>query len=181
MGPGKTGLIHIDLVPKTVTIPLFSVLITEPKRHPAMRIQASIVLLSICLSAASQAENLPEKVKSVFNSRYPGLAIDDWSCSDSLYSIDFYKGGTMYTAVYNSDGVWLETSEIISDMDLPAPLQDYIKKNYPNSSISYSEKVEGSDKTRFLRVNLYYNETSCIIRSDLDGKNTRAQEVKPVI
>jgi hypothetical protein len=140
-----------------------------------MRIQASVILLSICLSVASQADSLPENVKSVFNSKYPGLSIDDWSFSDNLYSIDFYKGGTMYTAVFKADGIWIETSEIISDMDLPAPLQDYVKKNYPNGSISYSEKVEGSDKTHFLRVTIFFNESSYIIRSDLDGKNIKVQ------
>jgi hypothetical protein len=114
-------------------------------------------------------------VQTAFSGRYPGMSVDSWTTSDSLYSLDFYKGGTMYTAVFKEDGAWLETSEIISDMDLPAPLQDYIKKNYPQGSISYSEKVEESNKSRFLRVTLDYRESTYIIRSNLDGTNIRVQ------
>jgi hypothetical protein len=143
-----------------------------------MRIQASFVLLSICLSVASQAGNLPESVQTGFNGKYPGMVVDSWTASDGLYSLDFYKGGTMYTAVFKEDGAWLETSEIISDMDLPAPLKDYIKKNYPQGSISYSENVEEGNRTRFLRVTLDYMGSTCIIRSNTDGKNIRVQEAE---
>ena len=82
----------------------------------------------------------------------------------------------MYSAVFKTDGTWLETAEMISDMDLPASLRDYIRKNYPQGSISYSEKVQSNDKTQFLRVNLDFKESSYIIRSNLDGTNIRMLE-----
>jgi len=67
---------------------------------------------------------------------------------------------------------------IISDFEVPAAVGDYLKKNYPGGSISYSEKVEKNDRTYFFRVNFYHKDLSYILESDLNGKNIRVREVE---
>ena len=128
-------------------------------------------LLGISLTARCQDNKVPEKVDSAFKTKYPETKVDDWSLENSYYSFEFYKRGSMFTAVFNKDGVWIETAEVISDMSLPASLQAYIKKNYPSGSISYCEDVETHDSTHFLRVNLVSNLKAVVIRSDRDGNN----------
>ena len=141
-----------------------------------MRIQACIILIATSLYLSAQETELPRDVQAAFKSKYPDQPIDSWNAGDGQYSLDFYRGGTMFTAVFKEDGTWMETAEIISDMDLPATVQDYIKKNYAQGSISYSERVERNDKSRFLRINLDFKDASYIIQSNLDGTNISARK-----
>ena len=77
----------------------------------------------------------------------------------------------MFTSVFDQDGVWKETAEIISDMYLPSSIQTYIKKNYPSGTIGYCEDVETSAPVHFLRVNLIDGNRSVVLKSDKEGNN----------
>jgi len=99
-----------------------------------------LTLISLSLNAFAQEDNIPHKVEEAFFAKYPNELIDNWISNDGLYYLEFYLKREMYTAVFTAEGIWKETSEIISDTDIPEKLNEYLKKNYPDFNIIYSEK-----------------------------------------
>ncbi len=136
-----------------------------------MRTVLLFILLSLSVIAQNQVKQLPENITAAFMARNPDFKIDDWSFDNGLYSLEFYKRGSMFTSVFDQDGVWKETAEIISDMNLPSSIQVYIKKNYPSGTIGYCEEVETSAPVHFLRVNLIDGNRSVVLKSDKDGND----------
>ncbi len=135
------------------------------------------VLLAFSMIAGGQDTQIPDRINAAFTAKYPGLKVDDCSVYDNLYSFEFYKHGSMFTAVFDKDGAWLETAEIISDMSLPASLQAYIKKNYPSGCIGYSEDVEDHSSVHYYRVTVTDGQKSVIIKCDTEGKKITAESV----
>lgn len=134
------------------------------------------VILSLGLSAYGQDDQLPDSILHSFNMKFPQVkSFDYWELENEVYSIDFYRGGTMYTARFDTKGVWIETGEIISDSDIPSALLAYAKKNYPEQPVCFSEKVEKSDQ-RFYRICLRNVTEEIYITSDLSGKNIKLIE-----
>ncbi len=135
------------------------------------------LIFSVSLFAYGQNEQLPESILHSFNVKFPQVkSFDDWEFAGEVYSIDFYRAGTMYTARFNNEGVWIETGEIISDSDIPSGLQSYAKKNYPGLPICYCEKVEKSGKQFLYRVCIRNDTEEIFITSDLSGKNIMVLE-----
>lgn len=131
------------------------------------------MLLAISIIAKTQESDLPEKIENSFKAKYPMAKVDNWIFEDNTYSFEFYLKSSMYTAVFNPDGSWQETSEVISDTDIPGLLKDYINKTYPAAKISYTEKVDCFDGNKYIRVCFTVNYEEIKIISSPDGKNIK--------
>ncbi len=129
----------------------------------------SILLLSYKLPA--QEDVLPAKVEEAFYSKYSKVSGLEWNIDNNMYILEYYRGGTLFTSIYDKSGIWIETAEVIADTDIPIVLQQYLKTDYPTAGISYSEKVETSDQKYFFRVNLEDSNGIIVVRSDLAGQN----------
>lgn len=132
-----------------------------------------MALISLSITVFAQEDNLPAKVEKAFSTQYPNAFIDNWISDERTYYLEFYVKGNMYTAVYTEDGVWKETSEIISDTDIPEKLKLFIKKNYSDLNIDYSEKVQQENSAFFIRVNLSNEDKFAIVQSDLTGNQIK--------
>jgi len=138
-----------------------------------MRKLLTLVLVLLSAAGYSQVGQLPENIKTAFQEKYSDIKIGDWWLDNEMYYIDFTLLGGSYTSVYDQNGTWKETSQIISDMDIPVSLTDYIHKRFPAGKISYCEEVETTGMNKFLRLYLIdTGNVTQIIKSDLDGKNT---------
>jgi len=133
----------------------------------------AFAFLFACVIAYTQDENLPQIVETAFKNKYPTSKLDSWRVDNDLYYLDFYIKTNSYTSVFDKKGGWVETSEIISDFDIPVILQDYITDTYPDGRISYCEKVETKDSSCFFRVSLYNNEEFFVIESNNKGTNIK--------
>lgn len=101
------------------------------------------VILSLGLSAYGQDDQLPDSILHSFNMKFPQVkSFDYWELENEVYSIDFYRGGTMYTARFDTKGVWIETGEIISDSDIPSALLAYAKKIIRSSRFVSAKKLK---------------------------------------
>ena len=133
-------------------------------------------LLFACVLLSAQEGELRPIVDSSFKAMYPDSRLEDWWTEDGQYHICFTITPHSCTAVFDSTGIWMETSEIISDFDIPLTLKNYLKQNYPCCTISYCEKVETKESLRFIRVNFYNNNQLMIIQCDNTGRNIRMPE-----
>ena len=131
--------------------------------------------MTYCFSGIAQDNQLPQQVDKAFHEKYAGSKMDDWWLEDSLkYYIGFTLKGQSYTALFNAEGTWKETAEMISDMDMPQCVGDYIKKSFPSGRINYCEWVESPGQAKYLRVNMMGSDYQTrIIRCDLDGRNIK--------
>lgn len=139
----------------------------------------SIVLFFLLFASVivyPQDETLPQAIGTAFKAKYPEARLDNWIVRDQLYYVDFTLKNGSYTSAFKEDGMWIETSEVISDYDIPAPLQNYISKNYPSGNISYCERVEAPGSSGFIRVNLYNNTENYVIQSDSNGANIKVSK-----
>lgn len=135
-----------------------------------------IITLLLVFSSAlllAQEEKLPKNIEDNFGNKYPTANLDDWRYENDTYYIEFSLKSNFCTSVFNGDGVWIETAEIISDFDIPLRLQNYIADKFPNGKISYSEKVESQNSKRFFRVNLFDNNTFIVITCNTDGSDIK--------
>ncbi|MCB9013459.1 MAG: PepSY-like domain-containing protein [Bacteroidales bacterium] len=133
-----------------------------------------ISLLFSCVFAYSQVSDLPQTVLTAQKDKYPNSKIDDWSLTDDgNYSMDFYISTNFYTSVFDKEGIWKETSEVIADEDAPSQLKDYLSKNYPGYKVSYTEKVQTSGSSIFIRVTFFLNGNTSAVQSDDKGNNIK--------
>lgn len=133
-----------------------------------------LALISICMTVNAQDENLPENILNAFSDKYPNQKIDNWTNDKDQFYLEFYMKGTFYTTSFNEEGLWIETSEIISDSDIPTLLKDYLYRNYSGGEIAYSEKVESPKSVYFIRVNYNFKNEILIIKCSLNGNNIEA-------
>jgi hypothetical protein len=132
----------------------------------------NMALMLICISGYTQDGELPREVQTAFQAKYGDVRIGDWWLENQLYYIDFNFQGGSYIAVFEMQGTWKETAEIISEMYLPEALKAYIRKNLPTATICYCEEVETPGMKKFLRINLIdAGHVDRVIKSDQDGKN----------
>ncbi|MBN1598043.1 MAG: PepSY-like domain-containing protein [Bacteroidales bacterium] len=129
----------------------------------------AFLILSVTLYA--QNEFFPQKIESAFKSKYPNTKIDNWYGENDLFFVEFYLNGSFCTAVFDNEGLWKETSEVISELDLTSVLQEYVSNNFPYGIISYCEKVETNSSESFIRINIENNNKTVVLKSDYEGKN----------
>ena len=154
----------------------------EELNYLTMKTTLAIGLFFSCALAGAQDEELPEKVVQSFREKYPASRQEGWWLENNLFHIDFSSNGHYYTALFDGAGEWKETAQIISEMDLPQSLKNYIRANFPSGTISYCEEMESNDLKKFLRVNLFnQGNVLLIICSDRDGKNITLQKPEPTV
>lgn len=134
----------------------------------------TLITMAIALVFAfsmAQEPVLPDVVKTKFEIKYPESKLDDWWFENHLYHISYTYHPYSYTAVFDTLGLWQETSELISDFDIPAGMKNYLKEKYPSGTISYCEKVQTKDDLKFIRVNFYDKNQILIFHCDNTGRN----------
>lgn len=103
-----------------------------------------IVLVStMALTACGQKENVPEKVKTAFDQKFPNAKKIRWDKENaSEWEAEFKINGVEYSANFKSDGTWMETEYEIEESELPAA----VKQTLDNEFASYEiEEVEISE------------------------------------
>lgn len=138
-----------------------------------MKSLMAIPLILACVVSYAQIDKLPEVVETTFKAKYPKAKLDDWWSEHEQYHINYSISPDSYTGVFDSTGIWQETSEIISDFDIPETMKNYLNQKFPSGKISFCEKVETKESLRFIRVNFYDQNQPCIIICDTSGKNIK--------
>ena len=104
----------------------------------------ALVLGVIALPACGQKLNesqVPVAVKTAFQKQYPSVKAT-WDKEDANYEANFKQDGKAMSAVIDKNGTIVETETDIPVTDLPAAIQDYMKKNYRGIKIEEAARIE---------------------------------------
>ncbi len=82
-------------------------------------------IFSFILEYPQEKELLPQAVEAAFKINNPESKCSNYRVDNNLYNLEFNFKGHLYTSVFNKMGDWIETSEIISDIDIPKQLTIY--------------------------------------------------------
>ena len=129
-----------------------------------------IAFIGLYMTVFAQ-DDIPVKVEEAFKTKFPNAKLDNWTVNNELYSLEYYLKSDYYTSVFDQDGLWKETSEIISDDEIPVSLKDYLKMKYSGGIIFYTEKVIDNSNKNFIRVNFSINNEEMVVKCDMSGKN----------
>jgi hypothetical protein len=105
----------------------------------------AIVCSATLLAQSESKENdkkvtVPSAVSSAFAKEYPGQKAK-WGKEEGDFEAEFKINGSEASAVYDKSGHRKEFEIEIKTADLPANAVQYIKKNYPKSTITESAKI----------------------------------------
>lgn len=92
--------------------------------------------------------SIPEALKTVIDTRYPGAVILDMDTEKGIIEIDIRHENISKEVHFNSQNEWLYTSWDVKRADVPAAVLNAITQNYANytiDDIDYEERANGSN------------------------------------
>ncbi len=118
-----------------------------------------LVLFLLCgfygFSQNVDLKKLPSAVNNRFSSLYPNVTDNEWGKVNlDNYETEFVYKEELYSVLFDTKGLVLETFQQIKLTDLPAPVNEYITNNYAWKKILLASKVtDGRGKLTY-RVTL---------------------------
>ncbi len=115
-------------------------------------------VLLLALSAVAQekkitAKDVPAAVMSAFKTAYPKATIRGYAREKEhgkvFYEIESREGTTTRDVLFNPDGTVAEIEESVAAIDLPAEIQQAIKRKYPKAIITRAERTTTGDKVSY--------------------------------
>ena len=100
-----------------------------------------IASFCFCFSITLAQSNVPQRVLNNFNAKFPTAHDLRWSTESETenYVASFYLQGLEKRASFDPKGIWLYTSTILDDRELPEKVVDEINNDYINAIILSSE------------------------------------------
>jgi hypothetical protein len=102
------------------------------------------VALLISITACAQTpQDLPVKIKTAFDQKFPGAQKVKWSKENTTeWEAEFKMAGKEYSANYTADGTWMETEYEIAASEIPAAVIQTLSKEFPGYKLVESEVSE---------------------------------------
>lgn len=103
--------------------------------------------LSFGISASAQKikeSEVPAAVKASFSKQYPGITAK-WEKEDGNFEAGFKKDSKEMSAIYQANGMMMESELSIKESELPAAVLNYVKVNYKDKKIKESAKITKAD------------------------------------
>lgn len=119
----------------------------------------TVLFLFVLIGCNTQTTGqVPESVKTNFQSKYPGETDPDWKKDkNGNYESKFKIDGKHYRADFSPNGDWIETERNIDEEDLPKAVRNAIKANYKKNKIVEIEEVDHAHKGLFYDVEFKIN------------------------
>jgi hypothetical protein len=103
----------------------------------------------ISFSACSQ-KNPPENVKNEFSRKFAGAKSVKWvSEKENEWEAEFKLNGNEMSACFDNSGKWMETEAEVSAKDLPAPVSNTLKNEFPEFKTGEITTVENAEMKGF--------------------------------
>ncbi len=106
-------------------------------------ITIGLLLVSTSLFAQKiSSSKVPVTVKSSFEKTFPKIKEVKWEMEHENYEANFKSEGKTMSALFDSQGAWLETERDIKVSELPSSVISYVKKNYKNAAIKEAATIQ---------------------------------------
>lgn len=100
----------------------------------------AICILMAC-SQPGEKVNVPEAVKTKFNSIYPNAGTTDWEMEDGKYEATFKVENTETSVLLSAEGNVLQTETEMDITLLPQSIKDYVSTQLAGKEISSAAKI----------------------------------------
>ena len=96
---------------------------------------------------------VPPVVERTFAEKYPDAEAEKWEQdAHGYWETKFRAGEIKFRADFNEDGSWVETENSIEFDKLPSAVQEAIKREFPDETITEIESVDNASRGRFFDV-----------------------------
>ena len=135
-----------------------------------------IILISICcFSNISFAQKIPSnKVPAAltgsFKDKFPSATAAKWEKEGDEYEVTFKLKKEGFAAKFDATGKWLETEQQIKVAELPMPIQNNIKKEFPGFKIEEACKLESLKDGHAYEAEVVKGKESWDLIYTMDGK-----------
>ena len=109
-----------------------------------------LAIVVCCIQAQAQkmmAKNVPAAVTAAFSKSYPSIKDVDWSKDGNNYEAEYDENKIDMSVTYSASGKLIETEMEIDASMLPAPVMDYVKKNYKEDEVKEASKITAANGT----------------------------------
>ncbi len=128
------------------------------------------ILCSISLFAQkTKKSSIPASVKEAFAKEFPSVKAK-WGMEDGGYEAEFKLNGVDASAVYDQVGHRKELEVDMNIKDLQASVLEYVKKNYPTSTIKEAAKITDDKKVITYEAEIKKDGKSYDLLFDSNGK-----------
>lgn len=107
----------------------------------------AVVAMFSLNACAQKNKDVPEKVKTSFNQKFPNAQKVKWDKeNETEWEAEFKMNGEEYSANFNSDGTWMETEYEIEESAIPKAVQETLStvyKGYDIEDVEVSETADG--------------------------------------
>ena len=140
-----------------------------------------ITVLSVAFTMQSCAQksdskNVPEKVLSAFNAKFPDAKKAEWEMeNDSEWEAEFKWNGKEYSANFSTEGEWRETEYEIKESEIPSNIRAILDQNFSDYEIEDSEIAE-TPSGKSYEMGVEVGEEEYDVTIDSKGKLTKKKE-----
>ncbi len=129
-----------------------------------------VAALFISLNAFAQnPKDLPAKVKTSFNQKFPGAQKAKWGQENAKeWEVEFTMNSKDYSASYSPDGSWLETEYKIAENEIPAGVASTLSKEFQGYKITVSE-ISETAKGKVYEFDMRKGKTKKEVAVNADG------------
>lgn len=115
--------------------------------------------------------SIPEALKTIINTRYPGAVILDMDIEKGITEIDIRHDNKSKEVHFNAQNEWTYTSWDVREADVPANVMKTIKDNddYNSYKIDDIEYEERADETNVYVFELEKNDDEIHVTVDTEG------------
>ena len=138
-------------------------------------VAASFISLAAC---AQGGKDLPAKVKTAFNQKFPGAQDVKWGKEKSTeWEAEFKMNGKNYSANYTVDGMWMESEYEINANEIPVAVTTTLGKEFPGYKLLVSE-ISETAKGKVFEFDIKIGNKKKEVAVNPDGTLVKKEAVK---
>jgi hypothetical protein len=139
----------------------------------------TVLLVAFSMQSCSQKSdsiNVPEKVVSAFNVKFPDAKKVEWEMeNDSEWEAEFKWNGKEYSANFSTDGEWHETEYEIKETEIPSNIRAILDQNFSDYEIEEPEVAE-TPSGKSYEMEIKVGEEEYEVAIDTKGNITKKKE-----
>jgi hypothetical protein len=129
----------------------------------------SIILTALSFTACGQKKDVPAKVKTAFEQKFPAAQKVKWDKENATeWEAEFKMNGKKYSANFTADGNWMETEYEIDSSEIPPAVKQTLANEFAEYKIEEAEISETADG-KVYEFSLEKDETALEVAIAPDG------------
>lgn len=112
---------------------------------------AKLIVVSCAMGQDLAPRDVPEKVRSAFETRYPDTYVYEWEYKrkSGFYEAEFMYKGLKYEACFTREGIWVSTEKELKKRDLPEAVLNALEAEYGDWKV---DEVKGHESDKIPEI-----------------------------